>query len=213
MYRIVCFGDSNTWGYNPANKERFDENTRWTALLQKKLGDAYQVVECGICGRTTSFDDRYRDYHNGRRGLGYSLLENRPIDLLIISLGGNDMKYTNARGSARGLDALLAAAENTGTLDYAVPSVFRDERRILVISPIPFGPEIDDDRDSMFCGKYQDSLRFGELYKRICEKHGVRMLEGAAYAAPSQADHIHMDAENHRKMAEAVYEKVLEMLP
>jgi len=41
MYRIVCFGDSNTWGYDPETGERFDENTRWTALLQKMLGEEY----------------------------------------------------------------------------------------------------------------------------------------------------------------------------
>ena len=66
---ILCFGDSNTWGYKPDKTGRFDENTRWTALLQKKLGPAYHIIEEGLCGRTTVFHDELRE---GRRGLDRS---------------------------------------------------------------------------------------------------------------------------------------------
>ena len=54
---ILCFGDSNTWGYRPDRKGRFDENTRWTGLLQQKLGPEYHIIEEGLCGRTTIFQD------------------------------------------------------------------------------------------------------------------------------------------------------------
>ena len=157
MFRIVCFGDSNTWGYNPKTGERFDENTRWTALLQKQLGQEYQVVECGINGRTTSFDDNFRDYQNGRKGLGYSLMESKPIDLLIISLGTNDLKFAGAVGSAKGLDSLLRTAVNSLIMDSSNRSVFRGETKILVVSPIHLGEALDGNIDSSFCGKYQDS--------------------------------------------------------
>ena len=61
---IVCLGDSNTHGYcaDPAGcadsgLARFNENERWTCLLQKALGEEYLVIEEGLCGRTTVFDD------------------------------------------------------------------------------------------------------------------------------------------------------------
>ena len=77
------------------NKKRFDDDIRWTGRLQNMLGSRYQVVECGINGRTTVFDEPFRDCRNGNSGIGYSLLENYPLDLLIISLGTNDLKYVN----------------------------------------------------------------------------------------------------------------------
>ena len=212
MYRIVCFGDSNTWGYNPETGERFDENTRWTALLQKKLGEEYQVVESGINGRTTSFDDSFRDYQNGRKGLGYSLMESKPIDLLIISLGTNDLKFAGAVGSAKGLDSLLRTARNSAILDSSNRPVFKGEEKILVVSPIYLGEALDGNINSSFYGKYQDSLRLAELYHPICEKHHVQFLDASLYAEPSLTDHIHMDAENHAKLAAAIYGKVKEML-
>ena len=55
--RIICFGDSNTWGYNPVTGERFDENTRWPMRMQQILGDEYQVIEEGQNGRTISCED------------------------------------------------------------------------------------------------------------------------------------------------------------
>ena len=61
---ILCFGDSNTWGYKPDKSGRYDENIRWTGLLQKKLGSGYHIIEEGLCGRTTVFQDELRE---GRR--------------------------------------------------------------------------------------------------------------------------------------------------
>ena len=88
---IICFGDSNTHGYCAETDGRFDENTRWTCLLQAKLGDEYLILEEGL-GRTTCFDD---PTHEGLRGLDYispCLQTHEPVDLLIIMLGTNDTK-------------------------------------------------------------------------------------------------------------------------
>lgn len=89
---ILCFGDSNTYGYKPDGTGRFDTDTRWTSLLQKKLGADHRVIEEGLCGRTTVFQD---DLREGRRGLdliGVTLEMHNPIDLLIVMLGTNDCK-------------------------------------------------------------------------------------------------------------------------
>ena len=212
--RIVCFGDSNTWGYDPATGTRFDEDTRWTARLQTLLGDRYQVLECGINGRTTCFDEPFRDCRNGCKGLAYSLEEHRPFDLLIISLGGNDLKYEGAMGTSRGMRALLRTAFNSGINNSFNRSAFRDgKERILVISPIPFGEGLEKiNPDHFFVGKRDVSLRFAELYGPICKEFGVEMLDAAQYAQPSPVDCIHMEVEGHRAIAEAICKKVQEML-
>ena len=93
MKHIVCFGDSNTHGYcaDPADcadgGDRFNEQERWTCLLQEKLGPDYRVLEEGLSGRTTVFDD---PIHEGLRGLDdifSCLMSHEPVDLLIIMLG------------------------------------------------------------------------------------------------------------------------------
>lgn len=211
--RIVCFGDSNTWGYNPENKERFDDDIRWTGRLQNMLGSRYQVVECGINGRTTVFDEPFRDFRSGKAGIGYSLLENYPLDLLIISLGTNDLKFADHVTLGRAMRQLLRTAKHSGLWNVFNNSVFRGKENILVISPIPLGADLDERfPNSVLYGKYALSLRFAEIYRPICDEYGVEFLDAAQCAAPSEADCIHMDADSHRALAEAIYEKVLEIL-
>lgn len=144
MFRILCFGDSNTYGYRPDGLGRFDENTRWTMRLSKKLGSGYQVVEEGLCGRTTIFDN---DVNPGRRGsdhIGMLMESHNPIDLLIIMLGTNDYKCRYeatteliVEGTQQVIDKAMEKASATC--------------EVLLISPIFLGddvaqkdPEYDD---------------------------------------------------------------------
>ena len=85
-------GDSNTHGYCAMNDGRFDENERWTCLLQKNLGEDYLVLEEGLSGRTTCFQE---PLFEGLSGLDYiypCLMSREPVDLLVIMLGTNDTK-------------------------------------------------------------------------------------------------------------------------
>ncbi len=216
MIRIICYGDSNTWGYNAKTAGRFDENTRWTGILQKQLGQGYQVVEAGLNGRTTSFDDFYRDYENGRRGLCYSLLENKPIDLLIISLGINDLKFSNAYGSSKGLLSLLQVSFFPGAFNIegsGYSTIYQNEPKVLVVSPIHLAPDIDAKcSNELLHGKYEESCRLAEFYQPVCEKFGAEFLDASLYAGPGETDGIHMDEEGHKALADAVYRKVVAIL-
>jgi lysophospholipase L1-like esterase len=85
--RILCYGDSNTWGYDPVTQERFDKNERWTGQLSQMLGGNYDVIEEGLNGRTTVWDDPIEGYKNGRDYLIPCLESHKPLDLVIILLG------------------------------------------------------------------------------------------------------------------------------
>ena len=212
--RIVCFGDSNTWGYDPVTKRRYDDHVRWTGLLQDLLGDGYQVVECGINGRTVAHDEPFRECRNGVKGIGYNLLENSPLDLLILNLGTNDLKYEDGPSPiSRGVWQLMRTVRHAGLLNTFDTSVFRGgKERILLMAPIPLGKDLDRRfPDNIFLGKYPLSLRFAEIYEPIAKKFGAEFMDSAQYAQPSEADCIHMDAESHRRLAEAVCEKVKAM--
>lgn len=215
MKRIVCYGDSNTWGYVPPTGDRYDENTRWPALLQRALGDEYSVIEAGTNSRTTSYDDPICDYLNGRKGLMYVLLAAKPVDLLIISLGTNDLKFTDARGSSKGLDALLHLAESANHIcsDLGCTKAFRSVPQILVISPIALHPEIDKRiPPSSLAGKYEESLRFCEYYEPVCRQHNVSFLNAALYASPSAEDCVHMLPESHKRLSQAIADEVRKIL-
>lgn len=213
MKRILCYGDSNTWGQIPGIGGRYDENTRWTGRLQKLLGPDYRVIEAGISGRTTSFDDPTCDYRNGRKGLGYALFEAAPIELLIVSLGGNDLKFTDAAGSARGLKALLRGVTHIYNLamDDMVGKTARPE--VLVISPISFLPEIDErmPRSSLY-GRYEESKHFAEHYRPLCQAIGAHFMDAAEIVGADDADCLHMSLNSHEKLGDAVYSKVKEIL-
>ena len=56
MYTVVCFGDTNTWGYNNDDGERLPYDRRWTGILAKLLGSDFRIVEEGLPGRSTVSD-------------------------------------------------------------------------------------------------------------------------------------------------------------
>ncbi|MCL1979506.1 MAG: GDSL-type esterase/lipase family protein, partial [Proteobacteria bacterium] len=90
--RILCYGDSNTWGYDPVTMDRFDETTRWPRVAGQVLGHGWEVIEEGLGGRTTVWDDPIEGYKNGRDYLIPCLESHRPLDLVVLLLGTNDLK-------------------------------------------------------------------------------------------------------------------------
>ena len=126
---ILCFGDSNTYGYRPDGSGRFDADTRWTGLLQKKLGTNDRIIEEGLCGRTTVFSDELREGRRGLDTIGILLESHAPVDLLILMLGTNDCKtrYNASAGTiAKGLEQVITKAQKSSSHPF----------RLFVISPI-----------------------------------------------------------------------------
>lgn len=97
MKTILCYGDSNTWGYDPETGERFPPDERWTGVLGTLLGDGYSMIEEGLNRRTTVRDDPIEEHKNGRDYLRSCLASRQPLVLAVMALGVNDLK---ARSSA-----------------------------------------------------------------------------------------------------------------
>ena len=215
MKRILCYGDSNTWGYVPTNAggARWDENTRWTGICQKELGEDYQILEDGLGGRTTIWDDPTCPWRNGDKSLGYSLLSQKPIDLVVLCLGINDLKFTNAIGSGMGIKTLLHKISNADVVYNCLNSkVFRGSPKILVLSPITLHPEIRTIQpDTTFSDKYEESLRLSEEQKKAAVLYGAAFLDMSDWASASSVDGLHMDAADHIRFGKVVAEKILEI--
>ncbi|MFR3321682.1 MAG: GDSL-type esterase/lipase family protein [Lachnospiraceae bacterium] len=138
MTDVLCFGDSNTWGYNPKDGSRFSWEIRWTGRLQKELqGDGIRVLEEGLCGRTTIFEDPLRQ---GRRGteLFPVLLETHgQPEFITLMLGTNDCKTVFSASAdviGKGVARLLEQARQCAP-----------KSRVLVISPIYLGEQVWED--------------------------------------------------------------------
>lgn len=201
---ILCFGDSNTYGYKPDGTGRFDENTRWTQILQKKLGSGYRIIEEGLCGRTTVFQDELRE---GRRGLdliGVTVEMQNPLDLMILMLGTNDCKTrygASAAVIARGLDQVIRKARKSSSRPFD----------ILVVSPIHLGKDIGEpDFDPEFNESSEVvSRNLAAEYRKVALQNHAVFLNAADFASPSTTDREHLNEAGHAALAEAIYDKIL----
>lgn len=207
MKQILCFGDSNTWGLIPKTSERFPWGIRWTSILSEKLGqDKFHVVEEGLCGRTTVFDDPLRDGRCGVKILPTLLESHDPIDLSIIMLGTNDCKTVSRRlfrchwqGCARLVKSgSPLCTDQQGACD----------------SPIHLGQQVwEDEFDPEFSNHSVDvSKGLAEAYCKVSREEHTAFLDASQFAEPSEADHEHLSAEGHARLAEAVFKKVKEII-
>lgn len=207
MKRILCYGDSNTWGYDPATGERFDERTRWTRLLAKRLGSAYEVIEEGLNGRTTVWDDPIEGYKSGKDYLIPCLASHRPLDLVVILLGTNDLK---TRFSLSAYDVAEGARLLVGIVQHSLAG--RDGRspQVLLLAPPPTVTFTDD--AEMFTGAEEKSLKFASNFARVASEMGCAYLDTGTVIVSSPLDGIHFEAGEHRKLGAVLALKVLELM-
>ena len=218
MKTIVCYGDSNTWGYMPKREHpeitannRFPWGVRWTSLLQMKLGADYRVVEEGLNGRTTMFDDPLDVCRNGLEGIDYSMLTNCPVDLVILMLGTNDVKedfgmppYVIATGCGRLIDRIQAGGYGP---NGAAP-------QILLVAPLKLPDTLPGSwlGDEFGPGAIARNDQLPAYYEKIAAEKGVHFLNAAASVTADPADSIHMNEAGHAATAELMYQQVRRIL-
>jgi lysophospholipase L1-like esterase len=204
---IVCFGDSNTWGYDPATQERFAPDVRWTGVLQRTLGDGFKVIEEGLNGRTTNVDDPLSPHRNGLTYLVPCLESHMPLDLVTIMLGTNDLK---ARFGRSGSDIAEAAALLAGTAAHLPVGPGGTNPNVLLIAPPPIAKLTD--YAEMFAGAGEKSRRFSQHFPTYAAWYGAAVLDAGAVIRSSERDGIHFEADEHRKLGEAVAREVMRLL-
>ncbi|MFS0864311.1 SGNH/GDSL hydrolase family protein [Fredinandcohnia sp. 179-A 10B2 NHS] len=207
--RIVCFGDSNTWGYDVENQTRFSEEVRWPCLLQKKLGGDYQVIEEGLSGRTSVVDDPLFEGLNAFTYLHPCLMSHSPLDLVIIMLGTNDTKerfaltaYNIAQGIARLADK---ASKTPAGANGGYPKVL-----ILAPPPIKKGYYNTDVRYPMGDHCDKKSEEFPQFLESLLDKE-IEFLNLGSHVSMNNIDFMHLDEVGHRLTAELVEKKINEI--
>lgn len=205
---IVCFGDSNTHGYcaDPADcadgGDRFNEDERWTCLLQKALGDEYLILEEGLSGRTTVFPDPLHESMSGLDVIYSVLMSHEPVDLLIVMLGTNDTKErfgANAACIGAGLERLCLKAEAVSCWKNGKPN-------ILVVAP----PHMKDcfHDEIMGPGCPEKSKHVAEYFKSRCILHGWKFIDAEGIAEFNDLDGMHLSRLGHSQLALKLSEAV-----
>lgn len=209
---IVCFGDSNTHGYcaDPADTvtggNRFDETERWTCLLQQKLGEGYLVLEEGLSGRTTVFQDPLHETMDGLSVIYSVLMSHEPVDLLVIMLGTNDTKErlgVNAACIAIGMERLARKAQST--LCWA-----NGEPNILIVCPPHMRDEMRD--VPMGRGCIEKSRELAPYLAATAKTLGAHFLDAQEFAEFNRVDGMHLTAKGHRAMAEKLAQVIPEIV-
>lgn len=213
MKRILCYGDSNAWGHIPASGRRYPDDVRWPGVAAGILGSEYRIIEDSISGRTTIFDDPHLAGRNGYDCLKYSLLAHLPIDLLIIALGSNDLKFTDAEGSRKGVLTLVDSVLNAEALYNLNAPLFTDEKRILLVGPPYINDEIEALRPShALAHAAAESLKLAGQIEQAASEKGCWFIDLSPIAYPTTADCLHLTPAAHRKIGETMAAKILEIL-
>lgn len=197
--RILCFGDSLTWGWDPKTRERFPREKRWTGILGSLLGETYEVIEEGLNGRTTGFDDPIEGDKNGRRHLPVLLETHRPLDLVVIMLGTNDLKR---RFNLHPAEIAQSAAELVKIVQRSQAGRNGSAPSILLVAPPPIGPLSQE--MGIFAGGEEKSQELGRYYRFWTELLGCHFFDAKEVVTTSPVDGIHWDEEGNRAFAEAL---------
>lgn len=194
MKKIVCYGDSNTFGFNPKDGSRFDVNTRWVSLLQKNLGAGYEVVDEGMCNRTGFVENPDGFIFSGSKHFPKLMEKSENIDILILWIGTNDLMFQyniDFEIIENGLKALIGLAKTKS-------------KRIIVVPPVILREKI---LDSYFGSMFDEtsiakSKDVGKIYKKLAKNYNCEYFDVNEFVKPSDYDGLHFDEASHKIIAE-----------
>lgn len=196
MKGILCFGDSNTYGYNPFDGSRYDENTRWTGVLQKLAGSDYEIIEAGRNNRTAFSDNPDGTEYTGHKILPEYLKEN--YDIIVFAIGINDLqKFYNPS---------LEEFEKGMKFFFSQVLAMAPESNIIILSPSHIKESIlkSNFRFLFDEASVNKSKEITPIYERIACEFGWKFLDLNNLVQTSDIDGLHYNPDAHKKIAENI---------
>ena len=211
MKQILVYGDSLTWGIVPGTRRRLPFSERWPAILEAGLvnaGQPVRVIEDCLNGRRTVWDDPFKPGRNGLAGIEQRIEVNSPLALLIIMLGTNDFQSVhqhNASHSAQGIASIARAVRRAPIEpDMPVPA-------ILIVSP-PIAGTAAGTMAEKFAGARERGHGLGAAYEAIAKEMNCAFFDAATIISPSPIDGVHLDADQHPILGNALVDPVRKLL-
>lgn len=205
MKTILCYGDSNTWGYNPSTRSRYEKEKRWPDILQEELGNEFEVIAEGLNGRTTVWDDPIEgEYKNGKSYLLPCLHSHKPIDIVIVYLGANDFKYRFSVTSfdvAKAVEALVKIIKGSGTGNEEGKSP-----EVIVVVPTAIG-KLSEAKGAYMEAK-EKSKDVSEQFKKVFGDSSFYLLDSNEIIKTSEVDGVHLSEESHYVLGKEISKKI-----
>lgn len=203
MQQVLVYSDSLSWGIVPLTRKRLPFDARWPGVMENRLnarGGSMRVIEDCLNGRRTVWEDPFKPGRNGLQGLAQRIEIHSPLALVILALGTNDfqsMHPHNAWHSAQGIAALVAAIRGA-PIEPGMPVP-----PVLVLAP----PPIRDPRGPIapkLAGGEAKSAGLAEEYRKVSTDLGCHFFDAATVTPSSRVDGVHLDADQHAKLGEAM---------
>lgn len=202
---ILCYGDSNTWGYVPGSGgQRYPHAVRWTGILGATLGRDYRVVEEGLNGRTTAWDDLVRPDRNGKDTLPMLLESHAPLDRVVIMLGTNDLKHYFGKSAH---DIALAAGALASMVRASAAGPNGTAPDVLLVAPPRLVPSAALCRIE-FDGAIEKSMGFPEAFAAVADRVAVDWLDAGSVVETPDTDGAHFDERGHAALGRAVASRI-----
>lgn len=203
MKKILCFGDSNTYGYNPNNGSRYDKGTRWTGVLSTTLGENFEIIEAGLNNRCCFSINSISDEFTGIKIISRYLKLNP--DIIILALGINDLQLLynpTADEIEKGILDLISTVKNE----------LKNSKIILLAPPrltsdILFGNFSHQFDNSSI----EKSLQIQDIYKNVAIKTNIFFINLDEIIHVSKKDGLHFEPDMHKKIANIVYQKIISL--
>ncbi|KGJ87760.1 SGNH/GDSL hydrolase family protein [Colwellia psychrerythraea] len=209
MKNILCFGDSNTWGYTPITGERYERSNRWPGALHNFLGKLFHIYEEGLCGRTIANNIEGRAPRSGKEILPVLLESHQPLDLVIVALGTNDLMHSfahSAKGIAENMKELCLLISDNQFITQHQPKT-----KILIISP-PHLAALPAEDQLLFQYGVEKSKQLAAHYQHIAQELGIAFLDAQTIIQTTDLDGIHWTVEQQKQLARALSFKVKSLL-
>jgi len=197
--KVLCFGDSNTWGSRPGSGLRYPFRSRWPGVLQAELGQGFVIIEEGQNGRTTDLEDPDQRGCNGRPALQQALHVHWPLDLVIILLGTNDLKASfdrRAEDIAQGVRTL-----GQMVLSDTQPPKGTAPILLLVAPPMVRG---EAHRSGLFHGADMKSTLLADHYRFVADQLGCDFFDAGTIVQSSSVDGVHWEEDAHHVLGRAL---------
>lgn len=210
--RILCYGDSNTWGQKAHEAGRYPANVRWTGRLQMTLGDSFEIIEEGLSARTTDLDYPHKPGRNGRTYLQPCLVSQSPVDTVILMLGTNDLKIEFGPRAPKDISSAIEGLVSDVIRLAKSPEGASPD--IILVSPILINPDAPTFRDIYVPDYYDDdsvqlARELAAHIKDVADRHHCYVVD-AANIAEAGDDGVHMSEEGHYALAAHLAEKIKE---
>ncbi len=212
MQQILIYADSLTWGLIPGTRNRLAFGQRWPGVLESKVNASarrIRVMEDCLNGRRTVWDDPFKPGRNGLEGLAQRMEIHSPLALVILMLGTNDFQfchpYNDAWSAAQGI-ATLVKEIRRAPIEPGMPVP-----RVLIVCP-PRIRQPKGDTTEKYRGAEQRTTGLDQAYKQVASDLKCDFFDAETVATVSAVDGVHLDADQHLKLGDAlagIVEKLL----